>query len=176
MDQLICRLHGGLAAQFVQNRDTQHESLEVVLARLDETDQSDPHTKAMGALVRKAAIQVYAHPAWTAADAFTYAEQECIRRKQEDAHAAAVQSHCRFSGVMAVGLVQRRDVDRAPRGSVLAGYDRALRSPSPNRTRQSLQALDSLPSKSTHIPRRTAEDARTYKGVMLCPSVWRLPC
>ena len=163
MDQLICRLHGTFATEFVRKRDIEHEPLEVVLARLDKTERSTLGEKAMGDLVRKAAIQVYAHPAWTAADVFTYAEQDCIRWKQETSQATAVQSHCRFAGTMAAGLVRRRDIDRATRGAVLADYDRALRSPYvTDRDKAIIASHRQLAVQVYAHPAWTAADARTY--------------
>ena len=76
MHQTRCRLYGDIAADYVWRRDVQHESFPQVFDRLvmamdDET--MSPETKARLGASMRLALAVYAHPTWTAADAYAMA-------------------------------------------------------------------------------------------------------
>jgi hypothetical protein len=80
--QTRCRLYGDIAADYVGRRDVQHASFAQVfdplVMAMDDVTLS-PETKArLGASMRLALV-VYAHPTWTAADAYAYGVQECAR-------------------------------------------------------------------------------------------------
>ena len=82
MRQTRCMLYGDIAADYVRRRDVQHESFPQVFDRLvmaidDET--ISPETKARLGASMRLALAVYAHPTWTAADAYAYGLQECER-------------------------------------------------------------------------------------------------
>ena len=66
----------------VQRRDIERATRGAVLADFDRALQSPTATKKDKGIIathRQLAVQVYAHPAWTAEDARTYAVQECSR-------------------------------------------------------------------------------------------------
>jgi hypothetical protein len=80
--QTRCTLYGDIAADYVWRRDVQHESFPqvfdpLVMAMDDET--MSPETKARLGASMRLALAVYAHPTWTAADAYAYGLQECER-------------------------------------------------------------------------------------------------
>jgi hypothetical protein len=80
--QTRCMLYGDIAADYVRRRDVQHESFPQVFDRLvmamdDAT--INPETKARLGASMRLALAVYAHPTWTAADAYAYGLQECER-------------------------------------------------------------------------------------------------
>ena len=82
MHQTRCMLYGDIAADYVWRRDVQHESFPQVFDRLviatdDET--MSPEMKAQLDASMRLALAVYAHPTWTAADAYAYGLQECER-------------------------------------------------------------------------------------------------
>ena len=82
MPQTRCMLYGDIAADYVWRRDVQHESFPQVFDRLvmamdDET--ISPEIKARLGDSMRLALAVYAHPTWTAADAYAYGLQECGR-------------------------------------------------------------------------------------------------
>ena len=82
MRQTRCMLYGDIAADYVWRRDVQHESFPQVFDRLViamEDEPVSPETKARLGASMRLALAVYAHPAWTAADAYAYGLQECER-------------------------------------------------------------------------------------------------
>lgn len=82
MRQTRCTLYGDIAVDYVWRRDVQHESFPQVFDRLviaiDDETMSPEMKVRLGASMRLA-LAVYAHPAWTAADAYAYGLQECER-------------------------------------------------------------------------------------------------
>jgi hypothetical protein len=80
--QTRCRLYGDIAADYVGRRDGQHASFAQVfdplVIAMDDTTLS-PETQARLSAAMRLALAVYAHPTWTAADAYAYGLQECAR-------------------------------------------------------------------------------------------------
>lgn len=132
MADFLCGLHGNEAAEMVRRRDELGETLPEALALLDtaaQTHRTTPGALALIEVYRQYAGQVYAHPAWTQADASAYATQECFRAKQESDQHRERQSTGRMQGLMAEAIAKERDTERTSRKTVLARYDRALRDP-----------------------------------------------
>ena len=82
MHQTSCMVYGDIAADYVWRRDVQHESFPqvfdpLVIATDDKT--MSPETRARLGASMRLALAVYAHPTWTAADAYSYGLQECER-------------------------------------------------------------------------------------------------
>ena len=77
-----CLLSGDIAADYVRRRDVEHASLPQVfdplVIAMDDATLS-PETKAQLSDAMRLALAVYAHPTWTAADAYAYGLQECER-------------------------------------------------------------------------------------------------
>ena len=83
--ELLCGLHGAEAAETVRKRDVLGVTLPEALASLATVARAqpdDPNVQALHEVFRQYTEQVYAHPAWTQADAWAYAKQECFRAKQ----------------------------------------------------------------------------------------------
>ena len=80
--QTHCMLNGDIAADYVWRRDVQHASFPQVfdplVMAMDDATMS-PETKARLGDAMRLALAVYAHPTWTAADAYAYGLQECER-------------------------------------------------------------------------------------------------
>lgn len=132
MGEILCSLHGAEAAETVRKRDVLGVTLPEALASLAKVAHAhpdDPNVLALKEVFRQYTVQVYAHPAWTQADAWAYAKQECFRAKQVSDQQIERQSTCRMQGVIAEATAKERDTKRTSRTTVLAGYDRALRDP-----------------------------------------------
>ena len=80
--QTRCMLSGDIAADYVRRRDVEHASFPQVfdplVMAMDDATMS-PETKARLGDAMRLALAVYAHPTWTAADAYAYGLQECER-------------------------------------------------------------------------------------------------
>ena len=82
MRQTRCTHYGDIAADYVRRRDVQHESFPQVFDRLVIATDDETMSREMKARLgdsRRLALAVYAHPTWTAADAYAYGLQECER-------------------------------------------------------------------------------------------------
>ena len=80
--QTRCMLSGDIAADYVRRRDVEHASFpqvfdSLVMAMDDATMSFE--TKARLGDAMRLALAVYAHPTWTAADAYVYGLQEYER-------------------------------------------------------------------------------------------------
>jgi len=80
--QTRCMLAGDIAADYVRRRDVEHASLPQVfdplVMAMDDATMS-PETKVRLGDAMRLALAVYAHPTWTAADAYAYGRHECER-------------------------------------------------------------------------------------------------
>jgi hypothetical protein len=80
--QTRCILFGDIAADYVRRRDVEHASFPQVfdplVMAMDDATMS-PETQARLGASMRLALAVYAHPTWTAADAYAYGLQECER-------------------------------------------------------------------------------------------------
>ena len=80
--QTRCMLAGDIAADYVRRRDVEHASLPQVfdplVMAMDDATMSPEAQARLGDAMRLA-LAVYAHPTWTAADAYAYGLQECER-------------------------------------------------------------------------------------------------